>query len=105
MMRVFQVLVVLFFGGCFPLAASQSQEALYTHCVQHWTARAAGEACYGWARKNGLSDLGPIGTRTPYAAYLFCRDDFDAELEDITDPPMRAKVCWDFATKGPSEWR
>ena len=105
MTAVRRVWLAFFLWGCAPLVMSHSQEALYTHCVEHWTAQAAGETCYGWARKHGLSDSGPIGTRTPYAAFVFCRDHFDETLEDISDSVARATICWDLAEQGPPQWR
>lgn len=98
-------LCLFLLAGCIAPRSAFAQESLYTHCIQHWTAHAAGQTCYGWAKKAGLPDLGPIGTRTPFAAYVFCREEFDERLEDATDPVSQANFCWSFATEGPEEWR
>ena len=86
-------------------ATCHSQESLYLYCLSHWSSQATGETCYGWAKEHDIPDLPPIGTRSSSSAFIICQQEFDDEIEQITDPIKRASLCWKFAIEGPKEWR
>lgn len=91
-----------------PLAPALASEALFTHCVTHWSQQAVGEVACHMALQRGYPVGAPFPQRSCVRAYLLGKQYFSPDLFDVADDGiLKVSSCATLTTKGPDlfpEW-